>query len=76
MNNQLNNQRFPHELQWYDYIVCTASKGSTKVGICHKGLQPCTIYYYSREKLEQLARDHRWNPFLLPVYQEALRHFS
>lgn len=69
-----NPIRFRHEVEWYDYFYCDTAEGC-KVGVCHKTLEPCTIYFYSKQKLEQLISFHKYNLFLLPIYQEALKHF-
>ena len=63
---------FQHELAWYDYWYVGEQ---CKVVVCHKTLEPCTMQFYSREHLQELVLRHKWNPFLLPIYKEALRHF-
>jgi hypothetical protein len=67
--------RFRHEIEWYEYLFCETAEDGCKVGICHKQLHPTTIHFYSKERLEQLVQYHKWNPFLQPIYIEALKHF-
>lgn len=64
--------RFRHEIEWYEYYYQDTLK---MVGICHKHLEPCCILYYSKDKILERIQLNKWNPFLLPIYQEALTHF-
>lgn len=63
----MDTRTFRHELEWYDYFYV-----SGKVCICPKATDVCTLIFFSREKLELLIQKHRFNLFLLPIYQHAL----
>lgn len=64
--------RFRHEVEWYDYWYVSEK---CMVVICHKTVQPCKMIYLSKKKVEELIIENKWDPFLLPIYQEALSHF-
>jgi len=68
----VGEQRFQHEVAWYDYWY---AKRYNMVAICTKYLEPCKIIYLSREEVEKRIQAQKWNPFLLPIYEEALKHF-
>lgn len=63
---------FRHELEWYSYFYI---EGRHKVMVCHNAADPCIIRYYSKEDLDYLISISKWNPYSLPIYQEALKYF-
>lgn len=74
---QMSGTIFHHELEWYEYQFI---EEMDKVGVCETGIctgmpSKCKIFYYTKQKLEELIQIHKWNPFLLPIFQEAIKHF-
>lgn len=64
--------RFQHELEWYGYYYEPVHK---RVCFYHKTLEPCRLYFFTREALLQEIEQHKWNIFLLPIYRQALTYF-
>lgn len=66
--------RFRHEVEWFDYFYIDTR---CKVAIVQRTCvdDKCKIVYLSREEVEYKLTAHKFNPFLHPIFQEAIRHF-
>lgn len=74
MDNNFIGSRFRHEIEWYDYYYIE-SKGKVMVMMrdCIDGRYK--RWFYSREEVERRIAFHKFNPFLQPIFQEALLYF-
>jgi hypothetical protein len=69
----VDTRTFIHELELYDYFYVESRH---KVAIVERNCgDTCKIWYYSQEEVDYRIQRHRLNPFLHPIFQEALRHF-
>jgi hypothetical protein len=62
---------FRHELEWYGYYYIPSRD---KIAICDNNSH-CKIFYYDKQEVLRRISFHKFNPFLLPIFQEALKHF-